>query len=192
VTVIRTPNPADVAAEYERVATSVRGSKPSAHETQAFVRQYIQQSVAAETGATAAKYNTLSQHAQQQQNGAGQSVAAGLVAPSIVPNGSANAAEEGLKTPTAQQAAFDPNASANAAEYTLNATTPDTSLTGAMNTLQDVIGANADTTVEQPAAESIDTAAESFARNAHPGKAAANDMGNTLNNFFTILGGIGQ
>lgn len=171
--VVRTPNPADVAAEYEKIAANLEGKRPSQSETQSFVRQYMQNYTSEVLGQTASSY-------QQQVGQARQKQLSGTTATPPV---------------GATPAAPNPNL-----PHGITAVDPNTGMSpevpnpgvgdfpSAMATLNDVLGSDSSGGVEFAASpESIDTAAENFARNANPTATRQNDLGNTLNTFLNLI-----
>lgn len=192
VQVVRTPNPADVAAEYEKIATNLEGKRPSQAETQAFVRQYVQSYTQSVTGSTGARYNQLAAAAQVAPAAKNSLTTAYNPATDLAGNLNPNVSQiptgagSGNLNPAVQNGSPDPYASASAPP-------PATDLTDSMATLQQVLAANGATTPDgtqiATAAdpESVDTAAENFARNANPTAVHQNDLGNTMNMFLNLI-----
>ena len=200
---IRLPNAADVAAEYRRVAAGLEGKNPSEAETQAFVRQYLQQYAGAQGGAAATGYATAVQNAQAKQaSGAAASPPVAYnpatdLAGNLNPNvsqGEAQPALAGNMNPMVTQGGAQPGGPTDPFASPDGTGQPNPmNLSDAMASLQSVLDANGiggTSVVTDPM--QVDTAAENFARNANPNAVHQNELGNTLQNFFSILKGIGQ
>ena len=196
VKVVTTPNPADVAAEYEKVAANLEGKKPSQAETQAFVHQYLQNYTNDALGKNAQVLAGAMQHHQPVDPtklplaGPPSSELAGNMNPAVA-QGEVPPALAGNMNPMVNQGGqvaggpADPYADPNAQQQP-----PD--FASSMASLSDILqqngyGQGGTTTVTAESPENVDTAAENFARNANPTAVRQNDLGNTMNMFLNLI-----
>lgn len=173
---VTTPNPQSLASTFEKVAQQVWDRKPTAAETAAFVRNFTSDSVGMQKANNQADYNAATQPVTVTGPGA------------PTPNPLAPATNPGTVTHPGGPGGPGASLGLGAADTT----PPD--FTDQMTSLQDVINANSQTTPsdtmvtsDQNALPDPGVGAEDYARNLHPGEAAANDFGNTMNNFLNLI-----
>ena len=197
--VIRTPNPADLAAEYEKVAQNLEGKKPTQAETQAFVRQYLSDYRDTALGQASSQYQGMVASARQRQ-ATGQAPGTPVsynpatdLAGNLNPNVSQGETQPplaGNMNPMVNQGGAQPGGPTDPS------ITPDTSgsemtLAQAIATgigsgiLPDPLAQNSVEFASDP--QSIDSAAENFAKNANPTAVHQNDLGNTMNMFLNLI-----
>lgn len=177
---VTTPNAAQVASEYEKVAQQLLGRKPTAQEKAAFVQSFTSQYVGTQRANNAADYAAATQKATLKAQGP-----SGVNIPLQPPVGPGTVQQPaGLNQPKASLGLGAGDTGGNAAD-----------LDSTMQSLQDVINANSQqtptdqmVTANETALPDLATSAENFARNTHPGEAAAGDVNDA---FQTLLGLMG-
>lgn len=193
--IVHEPNPATVAAMYQKVAQNLEGERPSVEETQQFVQQYMKQYEQA-VGLGPTGYANAAAYAQKTPAGQ-NSLVTGPPTPPPAATGGTPQQTGGVQLPHGITAT-DPNSGMSPEQPVTGSAdlqqSMDTLASGnpnALQTLQDVIGQN---TASGPAAvgvsvpESVAAAAENFARNENPTAVRQNDLGSTLDMFLNLIG----